>query len=81
MSNKDKYVICDPYETTRYYKEGYEVLSVFSEQFTNQETVHGIFMGNSISLNIPINRSYPKVLMQLTKQAEVLYGEKRENTT
>lgn len=82
---KDKYIISDIYQMNAYYKEGYEFLFAYSEMYSNNNTayVSGNFMGNPLNMDMPVSGIHNniKVVMQLTKPAEVLYGEKRENNT
>lgn len=78
---KDKYIICHSSEMNNYYKQGYILVETIQESYVSTESVSGTFMGNSINLYMPVTRFTTKILMQLTKSAEVLYGEKRENNS
>ncbi len=82
---KDKYIVVDPYTMNQFYKEGYRFLFIYEDKYDSMTTelASGQFMDNPITLNMPVTRSTinTKVVMELTKQAEILYGEKHENIT
>lgn len=88
---KDKYVIVSPYEMNSYYKEGYKFLAVLQEDYVQTDynnpgmQINGSIGNDPISIVVNNNAIYnkyttnsAKILMELTKQAELLYGEKRE---
>lgn len=74
---KDKYITCDIFSINHFYKEGYEIVSIYDETFISYEDSFGTFMGNPVNIKIPVQKTITKVLMTLSKSAEVLYGEKR----
>lgn len=79
---KDKYKIVNmvEHELNQAYIEGYEIVSVFNDDYIDTSTqCQGSIMNNSAYLNMPAVRLMPKALMQLNLTAEVLYGNKRTN--
>ena len=94
MSTKDKYIIVDPHNMNSYYRQGYRFLAIIQEVYTNSDYNHnskqliGTLGNDPINISISDGSTYTKsnsyatkILMELTKQAELLYGEKSENNT
>jgi hypothetical protein len=82
MNTKPKYIEVELNQLNEKYKEGYELVSLFTYSSIYNQYMNGHFMGNDISIgNMPVQNIYTKALMQLSKHAETLYGEKRENIT
>lgn len=86
---KQKYIICNPHDMERYYKEGYEYLAIFSDidsHYINAATTHnstgpdGNYNSYTNYTPVPQVIARTQVIMQLSTAATVLNGPKRKVT-